>query len=141
MGTSKGAEFALIAGTKMPWIKAIAAIVPTDVVWEGWGPAAAPGKSSSFAWRGKALDFVPYKDFQQEFAGAANGEPIIIRRPLDNGRAVTSAEQIARARIPVERIAAPLLVQGGGDDQVWASGAMAEAIGRSRAAVKGLRTV
>jgi len=141
MGTSKGAEFALIAGTRMAWIQAIAAIVPSDVVWEGWGQGVAPGARSSFAWQGKALDFVPYKDFQQEFAGAATGEPIIIRRPLDKGRAVTSAEQIAKARIPVETIAAPLFLLGGGDDQVWASGAMAEAIGRSRSAVKGLKTV
>ena len=141
MGTSKGAEFALIAGTKMPWIQAIAAIVPTDVVWEGWGQAVAPGVRSSFSWQGKALDFVPYKDFMQEFAGAANGEPIIIRRPMDKGRAVASAEQIANARIPVETLAAPLFLLGGGDDQTWASGAMSEAIGRSRAAVKGLKTV
>lgn len=35
-GVSKGAEFALIAATRFEWINAVAAIVPTDVVWEGW---------------------------------------------------------------------------------------------------------
>ncbi|MBB5205050.1 dienelactone hydrolase [Inhella inkyongensis] len=141
MGTSKGAEFALIAGSKMPWIKAIAAIVPTDVVWEGWGPGIEPGQRASFSWQGKPLDFVPYQGFQQEFAGAASGQPIRIRRPHDQGRAAATPEQIERARIPVERIRAPLFLLGGGDDQLWASGAMAEAIAARRARVPGLKTV
>ncbi|MBH9576696.1 acyl-CoA thioesterase/BAAT N-terminal domain-containing protein [Inhella proteolytica] len=140
-GTSKGAEFALIAGTRLPWIKGIAAIVPSDVVWEGWGEGVEPGKRSSFAWQGQALDFVPYKDFQQEFAGAALGEPIVIRRPLDKGRAAATPAQIEKARIPVERIAAPVFLLGGDDDQVWDSGRMAQALADRRAQVPGLKTM
>ena len=41
---------------------------PTDVVWEGWGPDVEPGKRSSFALNGKPLPFVPYVDFEEEFA-------------------------------------------------------------------------
>ncbi len=140
-GTSKGAEFALIAGTRLPWIKGIAAIVPSDVVWEGWGEGVAPGQRSSFAWQGQPLDFVPYKDFQQEFAGAARGEPIVIRRPHDKGRAAATVEQIEKARIPAERIAAPVFLLGGDDDQLWDSGHMAQAIAEHRAQVAGLKTV
>jgi len=140
-GTSKGAEFALIAGTRLPWIKGIAAIVPSDVVWEGWGEGVQAGKRSSFAWQGKPLDFVPYQDFEKEFAGAALGEPIVIRRPLDKGRAAATAQQIEKARIPVERIAAPVFLLGGDDDQVWDSGRMAQAIAARRAPVAGLKTV
>jgi hypothetical protein len=87
MGTSKGAEVALLAGTKMPWIRAIVAMVPTDVVWEGWGPGVVPGTRSSFAWKGEPFPFVPYKDFDKEFAGFQTGADVKIRRPQDAGRA------------------------------------------------------
>ncbi len=131
VGTSKGAEFALAAAARMPWIKSVVAIVPSDVIWEGWGPGVAPGVRSSFAWRGQPLAFVPYQDFEKEFAGFATGEPVLIRRPQDKGRAANPA-RVAPARIAVEDIAAPLLVIGAHDDQVWDSGSMAEAIAVAR---------
>jgi dienelactone hydrolase len=141
MGTSKGAEFVLLAGTKMPWIKAVAAIVPTDVVWEGWGQGpTAPATGASFAWKGEPFAFVRYKEFPQEFAGLATGGEVRIRRPHDKGRAAATPEELAAARIPVERIAAPVLVAGGSDDQLWDSGGMAAAIAATRAKA-GLKTV
>ncbi len=133
VGTSKGAELALIAGTKMPWIRSLVAIVPTDVVWEGWGPGVMPGERAGFSWKGQPLAFVPYKDFMQEFAGFQTGQPVRIRRPQDAGRAA-HPDRVPAARIPVEQIAAPVLVIGGHDDQIWNSGGMAEAIVKSRAA-------
>ena len=132
MGTSKGAEFALIAGTKMPWIKAIAAIVPTDVVWEGWGNGIPAGQRSSFSYQGKPLPFVPYKDFDKEFAGFQTGADVRIRRPQDAGRAAHPA-RVPAARIPVEDYAGPVFVLGAHDDQVWDSGGMTESIAASRA--------
>jgi acetyl esterase/lipase len=131
MGTSKGAEFALLAAARMPWIKAVVAIVPTDVVWEGWGPGVAAGSRSSFAYKGEALPFVPYLDFDKEFAGFATGADVKIRRPQDKGRAANPA-RVPAARIPVDRIAAPVLVAGAHDDQVWDSGSMAQAIADAR---------
>ena len=131
MGTSKGAEFVLLAATRLPWIKAVIAMVPSDVVWEGWGPGIAPGTRSSFAWQGQPLPFVPYKDFDKEFEGFATGADVKIRRPQDKGRAA-NPERVAPARIPVENIAAPVLVAGAHDDQVWDSGSMAENIAGSR---------
>ncbi len=145
MGTSKGAEFALLAGVKMPWIRAVAAIVPTDVVWEGWGQTPGPngvqgGASPSFSWKGEPYAFVPYQDFAQEFAGLATGQPVKIRRPHDKGRASVAPERLAQARIPVEQIAAPVLVAGADDDQLWDSGGMAANIAAARQRA-GLRTV
>jgi dienelactone hydrolase len=133
LGTSKGAEFALLAAVRMPWIRSVVAIVPSDVVWEGWGEGVAPGTRSGFAWKGQALPFVPYKGFAEEFAGFATGADVKIRRPQDAGRAA-HPERVPPARIPVEAIAAPVMVVGGHDDQVWDSGGMAEAIHKSRAA-------
>lgn len=133
VGTSKGAEFALLAAARMPWIRSVLAIVPSDVVWEGWGEGVTPGQRSGFAWQGQALPFVPYKDFDKEFAGFATGAEVRIRRPQDAGRAA-HPERVAPARIRVEDIAAPVMVVGGHDDQIWDSGGMAEAIVRARAA-------
>lgn len=138
-GTSKGAEFALLAGVHLPWVTSIVAIVPTDVVWEGWGQdekgVVEPGKRSSFALNGKPFPFVPYKDFQEEFMGFQTGQDVKIRRPQDKGRAANPAAAAA-ARIPVEKIKVPVLVLGGHDDQVWASGMMAQNIAERRAEAK-----
>jgi dienelactone hydrolase len=140
LGISKGAEFALIAASHMPWITSVVAIVPTDVVWQGWGPDVAPGtERSSFALRGKALPFVPNKDFPQELAGFQTGADVRFRRPQDKGRAA-HPQAAVEARIRVEDFKGPLLVAGGIEDQVWASGMMAQNIAERRAA-HGLETV
>jgi dienelactone hydrolase len=138
-GTSKGAEFAVLAGVHLPWVTAVVAVAATDVVWEGWGAGVEPGKRSSFSFGGKPLPFVPYVDFAEEFAGFQAGEPVRMRRFQDKGRAANPAAAVA-ARIPVEQIKAPLLVVGGQDDQVWASGMMAQNIAERRAKA-GLDTV
>ena len=91
----------------------------------------APGKRASFALNGIPLAFVPYVDFQQDFMGFQTGDDVRIRRPQDKGRAANAAAAVA-ARIPVERIKAPLMVIGGQDDQVWASGMMAQNIAELR---------
>ena len=139
-GVSKGAEFALIAGSKIDGFAAIAAIVPTDVVWEGWGPGTQPGKNSSFSWRGKPLPFVPYDGMNEEFAtpSGADGRPRL-RLPHDKGRHANPALAIA-ARIPVEAIDEPVLVAGGDADNVWNSGEMTQIIAERRAEA-GLETV
>lgn len=132
-GISKGAEYTLLAASRMPWVASAVAVLPSDVVWEGWGPGVAPGQRASFAWRGAPLPFVPYRGFAEEFQGFATGRPVLIRRPHDAGRAA-HPQAVAAARIPVEDYAGPLLVIGADDDQVWDSGAMARAVAERRAA-------
>lgn len=131
-GTSKGAEFALLAALHLPWVTSVVAVVPTDVVWAGWGPDVDSDKRSSFALNGKSFPFVPYVDFGKEFMGFQTGEAVRIRRPQDKGRAANPAAAVA-ARIAVERIKVPVMVIGGQDDQVWASGMMAQNIAERRA--------
>jgi Acyl-CoA thioester hydrolase/BAAT N-terminal region/BAAT / Acyl-CoA thioester hydrolase C terminal len=130
-GVSKGAEFALIASTRMPWIKAVVAVVPSDVVWEGWGPGAEKGDRPSFSWKGEPLAFVPYLDFASEFDGFRTNTPVIVRRPQDRGRAA-NPDRVSAARIPAERYVEPMLLVAGGDDQLWDSGGMAKNISASR---------
>jgi dienelactone hydrolase len=138
-GTSKGAEFALLAGVHLPWVTSIVAVVPSDVVWEGWGPNIEPGKRPSFSLNGKAFPFVPYEDFAKEFMGFQTGDDVRIRRPQDKGRAANAAAAVA-ARIPAERIKAPVMVIAGQEDQVWNSAMMAHNIAERRAEAK-LETV
>jgi len=138
VGVSKGAEFALIAASRFKWITSVVAIAPTDVVWEGWGPGVEPGKRSSFAFDGKPLPFVPYREFAEELAGFRTGREVRMRRFQDKGRAADPAAAV-KARIEVEKFRGPLLVIGGHDDQVWASGMMAQNISERRAAA-GLAT-
>ena len=134
-GTSKGAEFALLAGVHLRWVTSIVAVVPSDVVWEGWGPNIEPGKRSSFSLNGKPLPFVPYEDFAKEFMGFRTGDEVRIRRPQDKGRAANPAAAAA-ARIPVERIKAPVMLIAGQEDQVWNSAMMAHNIAERRAEAK-----
>lgn len=126
-GTSMGAVLALLGAAQYGWLRGVVASVPSDVVWEGWGPGVAAGRRSTFSLAGEPLPFVPLVGYDDEVAGAARGEPVVVRRAFDRGRAARPDLALA-ARIPVERIAAPLLVIAGHDDRMWASGPMAERI-------------
>jgi dienelactone hydrolase len=135
-GGSMGAEFALIAATKYRWIRAVAAIVPSDVVTEGWG---TPGPARpAFSWHGKPLPFQPYDGMDREIAKAARGLPMDFRRAAIDGR-LAHPERLQAARIPVERYTGGLLVAGGGCDGLWPSMESAQAISHRRARA-GLRT-
>ena len=127
-GHSKGAEYATIAATYLPWIRAVAACVPSDAVWEGYGvgdarnrPEAgrvAPREYSSWSWQGKPLPYIalpPTDDRSRYFDNTAYYEA---RRHADPVAAIA-------ARIPVERSSAHFLWLGGGRDATWASGVMA----------------
>jgi len=102
-----------------------------NVVWEGWGDKIEAGKHASLALNGKLFAFVPYADFAQEFMGFQTGERVRIRRPQDKGRAANPAAAVA-ARIPVERIKAPVLLIAGQDDRVWNSSMMTHHIAERR---------
>ncbi len=135
-GASKGAEFALIAATRYPWIKAVAAIVPSDLVWEGWGQTGPA--TASFAFAGRSLPFQPYSGMDAELAKAAKGQAMDLRRVHLAGRAAFP-DKVAAARIPVQNYRGALLVAGGGMDAIWPSAEMATNIARARA-VAGLST-
>ena len=128
-GASKGAEFALIAASRFGWIKAVAAIAASDVVWEGWGRRGPP--ASSFAFEGQPLAFQPYVGMDAELAKAAKGQAMDLRKVTDGGRKAFP-ERVPAARIPIERYRGALLVAGGGRDAIWPSAEMAINIGHSR---------
>ena len=131
-GVSKGGEFAMIAATRYRWLRAVIGIVPSDVVWEGWGQPASDGTLSSFSWRGRPLPFTPYFDIGPTIAALARGERASLAFAHAQGRR-NAPNQAASARIPVERFAGVMLVAGGERDCIWPSEAMVQAIAERRA--------
>lgn len=136
-GASKGAEFALIAASRYPWIDAVVAYAPTDVVWEGWGleMVEAEGTRSSFSFDGQPLPFMPYRGFVE---GLLAGPAADLRAIHANGR-IDHPEREAAARIPVEAYAGPLMLVAGGQDAQWDAASSAETIVAAREAA-GRRT-
>ncbi len=126
-GVSKGAEFALLGASLIDGFSAVVAYVPSDVVWEAWGPGTTEGQSSCFSWRGEPLPFVPYKGMSAEIAKYQTGEPVRIRTPHDAGRN-EYPDRVDLARIRVEDIDEPVFIVGGDADDTWDSGGMSRNI-------------
>ena len=127
---SKGSEFALIAASHFPWIDAVVAYAPSDLVWEGWGleMLEAEGTRSSFSFGGKPLPFMPYRGFVE---GLAAGPKADLRAIHENGRA-DHPDREAAARIPVETYRGKLMLVAGDRDQLWNSGQMSRNIVAAR---------
>lgn len=120
-GVSKGGEFAILAAANFQWLDAVAAIVPSDVVWEGFSYATPAGTGTpSFTIRGRPLPFVPY-------SAPGRGKDV-----KEAGRRADPARSAA-ARIPIERFAGSLLVAGGEHDTSWDSAGMSQSIAERRA--------
>lgn len=132
MGTSRGAEAALLLGGLHPEIDAVVACSPSHVVWAAL--TSERPQRSSWTRGGEPLPFVPYDDGwtpdtdPPEFVG-------MYEQSLE-----TYADRVPAARIPVERITGEVVLTGGGDDRLWPSLDLAEEIVRRREAA-GLATV
>ncbi|MEL6686786.1 MAG: acyl-CoA thioesterase/bile acid-CoA:amino acid N-acyltransferase family protein [Pseudomonadota bacterium] len=138
-GHSRNAAYVLLAATQFDWVDAVAAIAPSDVVWEGWGDGVALGTTSSFSWGGEPLPYVPYsKNWYRETAKFGRGERGRLRTPMDEGR-WENLDRVAAARIPIERYKGAVLVVGGELDDLWSAGHMAQNIAERRAE-EGLET-
>lgn len=123
VGWSKGGEFALSAAARMSWIKSVVALVPADAVWEGYGRRIEPGEvASSWTWRGKPLDYIPYV---AEFGPFQKANPGAIATDWHRAslRAV-GPQELKRAQIPIDAATASILILAGGRDEVWPSGEM-----------------
>jgi pimeloyl-ACP methyl ester carboxylesterase len=131
MGTSRGAEAALLLGSVHPEIDAVVAVSAPHVVWAALSTDRP--QRSSWTRGGEPLSFVPYDDGWEpdtdpvEFVG-------MYEQSLE-----TYADRVPAARIPVERIAGDVLLAAGGDDRLWPSCDMAEEI-VARRDVAGLAT-
>lgn len=126
LGTSRGAEVALLLGALHPEIDAVVAISPSDVVWAGLG-GERPQRS---AWTraGEPVPFVPYDD--DWVPGEDDGPPTYVGMYLQSLERF--GDRVPAARIPVERIAGDVVLAAGGGDALWPSRLFAERIEQRR---------
>lgn len=129
IGTSRGAEAALLLAAGDPRIRAVAALSPSSVVW----PHVCPGADgrdhlyrSSWTLAGRPLPFVPY---DETWRGGPESFRGIYELSLQ-----TFADRMEAATIHVERIAGRVLLTAGADDQVWPADRFAADIAARRAA-------
>jgi len=121
LGTSKGAEAALVLGAHDPRIHAVVAYAPSAVAWSCICPDP---QSPSWTLGGRPVPFVPggadpaYRPPQ--------GSPL---HPVVNYRyRLRDSAAVRRATIPVERINGPVLLVSGREDELWPSSWSADAI-------------
>lgn len=129
LGTSFGAEVALLTATRTP-LDAVIAVAPTSVVWPG---ILAGSWSSHWTEAGAPLPWVPFVDDWT----AATDPPEF--RDLYETSADRHPDEAQAAAIPVERITGDVLLVVGEDDRVWPSARFADEIAARRTAA-GLKT-
>lgn len=123
IGSSFGAEAALLAGAHSPRVAAVVAFAPSDVVWAGIRSDGTV--TSHWSLGGVPLPFVPFADDWT----ADSDIPAYVS--LYRASKARFRERLPSATIPVERIE-EVLVVAGGDDQVWPSVEMAAAVKNRR---------
>jgi hypothetical protein len=122
LGTSKGAELALLAATREPRIRATAVVAPTAYVWFGLNFGYGP-ETSSWSAGGAPVAYIPSDAAADAAIGRAfaTGGPVAYRDTYNASYAAAPAAVREGATIPVERIAGPVLCVAGDDDQMWDS--------------------
>ncbi|HEX5441988.1 MAG TPA: acyl-CoA thioester hydrolase/BAAT C-terminal domain-containing protein, partial [Ktedonobacterales bacterium] len=123
LGTSRGAELALLLGATFPQVGAVIAYAPSGVLW---GAVGATGPA--WTYRGEPLPIVP------DCVPPELDAVISARVPISAAEwylyNLEDEAALGPATIAVERIAGPVLLISGEDDQMWPSTLMAERIMR-----------
>lgn len=125
LGASKGGELALLLAADDPRLTAVAALVPSHVVFQS--SRISPLRQSSWRRGDVPLAFVPYPVADSATLRGVLGLSGYREMHL---RALEDETAVAAAAIPVERIAAPLFLAYALDDQVWPSDIMVPFIAR-----------
>lgn len=133
VGTSKGAEAALLASTVDQRVNAVVALSPTSVVWGNIG-AGLDGidwpERSSWSLGSIPLDFVPADlSWQKVYRDGLVAYRSFFEKCLAN-----DIEANRRARIPIENASADLILVAGGDDALWPSDKFAQELVQTRRA-------
>lgn len=130
IGVSKGGEAALLLGSLNPKIKAVVALSPSHVVWQGipkMGGEISNARKSTWTYKGDALPFVPYQ-FTSWNLGTSIRTVLFGELLKEHEKALQNEASVTAAIIPVEKIQGPILLMSGKRDQMWPSTAMCEQI-------------
>jgi pimeloyl-ACP methyl ester carboxylesterase len=121
MGSSWGAEAALLLGALDERVESVVAFAPSAYVW---GRNLEDGSQrSAWTWQGAPLQFVPFDlDWRPD-----DSPPSYVGCYRQSLKAATE-----QSRIAVEQIRGEVLLIAGGDDKVWPAVEFAEEIVRRR---------
>ncbi|OAI41062.1 hypothetical protein AYO38_04640 [bacterium SCGC AG-212-C10] len=128
IGTSRGAELALLLGATFPDVTAVVAYVPSHVCW---GPVGGAPGQAAWTQAGQAVATMPTPPISLAPAPGVTfrATPVFLSLLEDS---IAEAD----AAIAVERISGPVLLISGEDDQLWPSALMAGRV-MDRLAMKG----
>ena len=118
IGWSRGSEAVLLLGSRNPDVRAVVAVAPSGIVWQGLNNSNATLSPSAWTAGGKPLPFAhPVGTLYR---------PDSMRDMFVAG--LKEADQHPETEIPVEKIGGPVLLISGGDDHLWPSQQMAQRI-------------
>ncbi len=121
LGTSKGAEAALLVASKYKEVQAVVAYAPSSVAWSCICNAR---EKSSWSFAGKPVPAIQFANSPTYLP--PQGFPI---SPKENYQyRLDKATNVNEATIQVERINGAILLISGEDDQLWMSTAFGEMI-------------
>jgi hypothetical protein len=127
VGTSKGAEAALLIATEDSRVRVVAALSPSSLVWANTGPGidgVARPQRSSWTRGGVPLAFVEYDETWRP----ERRDGLVAYRSLYERSLQIGAANVAPATIPVENARAEIVLVAGGDDALWPSDVFAKSI-------------
>jgi len=123
LGGSKGAEAALLLGSKYPSVKAVIAFSPSSHVWQGIPGdrfALVDDVRSSWTWEGEGLPFLPYP------AHIHRRDLLMMRLRKMHEEALRDEAKAQNAAIPVENIQGAIMLISGTGDRLWPAAEMGE---------------
>ncbi len=126
VGVSRGAELALLLGSRCSEVKAVVAIAPSSVVFPGPPTGildALQGQHSAWSLNGHELAFVAMPYSWTTLQGMITGK----RTPMFE-KALQNSRQVREAAIPVEKIQGSILLASFTRDEIWPSTFMSQQI-------------
>jgi len=125
LGGSKGAEAALILGSRSSRVKAVIAFSPSSVIWQGI-PAdrfeISQDPKSSWSEGGVGLPYLPYSP------SISKWDLRMLNLNQMHTRALQDAGRANKATIKVEKIKGAVLLISGKRDRLWPAAEMSEQI-------------
>ena len=125
LGSSRGAELALLLASRYSQITSVIAYTPSHTVWSGVGNHKEQN-SSAWSYENKELPFVKCKlSLAKWFEYYVSKKPFELTSSFLNSLKGNINE---KAIIPVEKIQGDILLISGNDDQMWSATYMADKI-------------
>jgi len=119
IGASKGAEIALLLGSRYKQIKVVIGLSPSSVIWQGIPFirfSIGMNPKSSWSHEGEGLPYVPSSLSAKDWVAL-----LILRLRKIAERDLENAIQLTETTIPVEKTEGNILLVSASKDQVWPS--------------------